>query len=110
MVIEDIFLQLSNITLAGLFYNGTAGRLPCNNIETQFIECADPTGCGTGPAATSWDYQVCVCGGGGCRSINLAKTLCVFTDDMYVCKSWKYMKIGGKNVFIVEKASPPAPR
>ncbi len=61
MVIEDIFLQLSNITLAGLFYNGTAGRLPCNNIETQFIECADPTGCGTGPAATSWDYQVCVC-------------------------------------------------
>ncbi|XP_064395682.1 dipeptidyl peptidase 2-like [Halichondria panicea] len=44
---------------AGLFYNGTAGRLPCNNIETQFIECADPTGCGTGPAATSWDYQAC---------------------------------------------------
>ena len=43
---------------AGLFYNGTTGQLPCFNTTEEFIECADPTGCGTGPAALAWDYQV----------------------------------------------------
>ena len=42
----------------GLFYNGTDGKLTCYDIEEEFIECADPTGCGTGPASTAWDYQV----------------------------------------------------
>lgn len=44
---------------AGLFYNGTGGSLPCFDIWTEFIECADQTGCGTGPAGSAWDYQVC---------------------------------------------------
>ena len=44
---------------AGLFYNGTTGQLSCFNTTEEFIECADPTGCGTGPAALAWDYQVC---------------------------------------------------
>lgn len=44
---------------AGLFYNGTTGHLSCFNITSEFIECADPTGCGTGPASLSWDYQAC---------------------------------------------------
>ena len=44
--------------IVGLFYNGTNGNLTCFDIDTEFIECADATGCGTGPAAISWDYQV----------------------------------------------------
>jgi dipeptidyl-peptidase-2 len=44
---------------AGLFYNGTTGHLSCFNITSEFVECADPTGCGTGPASFSWDFQAC---------------------------------------------------
>lgn len=36
-------------TAAGLFYNGTNGTLTCFDIDTEFVECADQTGCGTGP-------------------------------------------------------------
>ena len=42
----------------GLFYNGTDGTLSCYDIDNEFVECADPTGCGTGSASLSWDYQV----------------------------------------------------
>ena len=44
----------------GLFYNGTTGQLACFNTTEEFIECADPTGCGTGPDSLAWDYQVCL--------------------------------------------------
>jgi dipeptidyl-peptidase-2 len=55
---------------AGLFYNGTNGNLNCFDIETEFVECSDQTGCGTGPSMCSivafsqiggqaWDYQAC---------------------------------------------------
>ena len=49
----------------GLFYNGTNGTLSCFNIAEEFIECADPTGCGTGPAAAAWDYQARQISAGG---------------------------------------------
>jgi len=32
--------------------------LQCFNIWDEFVECADQTGCGTGPSGLSWDYQV----------------------------------------------------
>lgn len=44
---------------AGLLYNGTDGTKQCFDIYSDFIECADLTGCGTGDAATAWDYQCC---------------------------------------------------
>lgn len=42
--------------LAGILYNDTK---PCFDIYAQFIECADPTSCGLGNDAMSWDYQAC---------------------------------------------------
>ena len=41
---------------AAIFYNGTAHS--CFDIWRDFVECADPTGCGTGLASMAWDYQV----------------------------------------------------
>jgi dipeptidyl-peptidase-2 len=44
---------------SALLYNGTSGTLPCFNIEEEFIECADQSGCGTGFAGKAWDFQAC---------------------------------------------------
>lgn len=47
---------------AGVFYNGTSAAsnsLTCFDIEKEFIDCADPTGCGLGNDAKAWDYQAC---------------------------------------------------
>ncbi|KAH3791691.1 hypothetical protein DPMN_145180 [Dreissena polymorpha] len=43
---------------AGLFYNGTNGQLKCYDIKTEFVACADQTGCGVGPDSLAWDFQV----------------------------------------------------
>ncbi|XP_063425123.1 dipeptidyl peptidase 2-like [Mytilus trossulus] len=57
MAEEDSVVGLSKA--AGLFYNGTNGSLKCFDIFSEYIECADPTGCGTGDAGAAWDYQAC---------------------------------------------------
>ena len=43
---------------AGLSYNGTSGKLTCFDPDTEYVECADPTGCGLGSDSFGWDYQV----------------------------------------------------
>jgi len=36
------------------------GDVKCHNAYAEYVECADPTGCGLGPDSLAWDYQVCV--------------------------------------------------
>ena len=56
---EEALDEVSGLAkAAGLFYNGTDGQLKCFDIFAEFVECADQTGCGTGPAALAWDFQV----------------------------------------------------
>ncbi|KAK6196060.1 hypothetical protein SNE40_001356 [Patella caerulea] len=53
----DIVAGLAQIS--ALFYNGTNGKLPCFDIWEEYVECADPSGCGVGPNSLAWDIQAC---------------------------------------------------
>jgi len=45
---------LANVT--NLLYGSSE---KCHNTYNEYVECSDPTGCGTGPANPPWDYQAC---------------------------------------------------
>ena len=64
---------------ASLAYNGSSS-MQCFDIESEYIECADQTGCGTGPSGTAWDYQACT------ESVFLPTTNGL--TDMFLARSW----------------------
>ena len=44
--------------VTALVYNSTNGILTCLDPDTEYIECADPTGCGLGLDSPTQDHQV----------------------------------------------------
>ena len=68
---------------AGVMYNASKS-LSCFDIMTEFIECADPTGCGLGNNAMAADYQA--------RKLVIC---CVFTLNICstVCRNKRDVKI-----------------
>lgn len=54
-LLNSVSLMSGLSALIDLIY----GDSKCHDIFSEYVECADPTGCGTGPSSLSWDYQVC---------------------------------------------------
>ncbi|XP_061754027.1 dipeptidyl peptidase 2 [Nerophis ophidion] len=52
----DLLANLRNT--AGIVYNAS-GLLTCFDLNSLFVMCADPTGCGLGFNSMAWDYQAC---------------------------------------------------
>ena len=44
--------------VTALVYNSTNGILTCLDPDTEYIECADPTGCGLGLDSPTQDHHV----------------------------------------------------
>ncbi|CAH8635802.1 unnamed protein product [Heterobilharzia americana] len=59
----------------GVFYNSSMS-LSCFDYKTQYIECADITGCGLGNASLAWDFQ-------SCTEMNLHDDSDSTTNDMF---------------------------
>lgn len=94
--------------LAGILYNDTSS---CFDIYAQFIECADPTSCGLGNDAKSWDYQACtelntVQETNGVSDMfpvikyneKLRQEYCRKTWDVTVRKEWPAIQFWGRDI------------
>ncbi|XP_064616053.1 dipeptidyl peptidase 2-like [Liolophura sinensis] len=85
---------LSGLALAsGVLYNGTTGQLKCFDIKAEFVDCADPSGCGTGPNGMAWDYQACteISLPAGSDNVTDMFPVLPFTPEMreqYCLKTW----------------------
>lgn len=53
----DLIAGMSHV--ADMVYSNGGKGGGCHDIFREYVECADPTGCGTGPASLAWDYQAC---------------------------------------------------
>ncbi|XP_021378734.1 dipeptidyl peptidase 2-like [Mizuhopecten yessoensis] len=51
----DVILGLAKA--ADILYNSIPVK--CHDIFKEYVECADPSGCGQGPDSIAWDYQAC---------------------------------------------------
>ena len=54
MDLQCCLFSTTYLTATDLFY----GKKTCHDVSQEFVECADPTGCGTGPGSKAWDFQV----------------------------------------------------
>ncbi|RNA18807.1 dipeptidyl peptidase 2-like [Brachionus plicatilis] len=102
----DILSSFKN--LASILYNDTS---KCFDIYEQFIECADPTSCGLGNDAKSWDYQACtelntVQETNGVSDMfpvisyneELREQYCLKTWGVKVRKEWPSIQFWGKHI------------
>jgi len=65
-------------------------KVRCHDTYAEYVDCADPTGCGTGPASIPWDYQACtemILPGGSTNKTDMFPEI-DFTFDMRIhyCK------------------------
>merc|ERR1719373_575546 len=56
---KEAVIPLEGLAAIGNMAYGTRNTGKCNDIHTQYVQCADQTGCGVGLAANAWDYQEC---------------------------------------------------